>query len=129
MLRQLLISGDALDRRFTYDPIYRLLSATGRECDRPPEGKPWEDQPRCTDLTKARAYAETYRYDSMGNILRLRHGNGSGGFKRAFTSRRATTDCAASRSGWRPTITPTTRTATCVRRRPLGISSGIIPTR
>ena len=22
-----------LDREFNYDPIYRLLSATGRECD------------------------------------------------------------------------------------------------
>ena len=30
-LRALLGSGDALDRRFSYDPIYRLLSATGRE--------------------------------------------------------------------------------------------------
>src|SRR5262249_10144027 len=67
------------------DPIYRLLSATGRECDRPPEGEPWDDQPRCTDLTKARAYTETYRYDAMGNILRLEHGNGAGGFARKFS--------------------------------------------
>jgi RHS repeat-associated protein len=74
-LRQLLGSGNALDRRFAYDPIYRLLSATGRECDRPPEGEPWKDQPRCTDLTKARAYTETYRYDDVGNMLRLEHGN------------------------------------------------------
>ena len=55
-LAQLLIKGNALNRRFTYDPIYRLLAATGRECDRPPDGDPWDDQPRCTDLTKARAY-------------------------------------------------------------------------
>ena len=85
LLRQLLASGNALDRRFDYDPIYRLLSATGRECDRPPEGESWEDQPRCTDITKARAYTETYRYDRMGNIRRLGHGNGAGGFTRAFT--------------------------------------------
>ena len=76
---------DALDRTFIYDPIYRLLSATGRECDRPPEGEPWDDQPRCTDLTKARAYTETYRYDSMGNILRLEHRSGTSGFTREFT--------------------------------------------
>ena len=41
MLAQLLASGNALNRRFTYDALYRLLSATGRECDRPPEGEPW----------------------------------------------------------------------------------------
>ena len=50
---------DALDRNFTYDALYRLRSATGRECDRrrliPP---PWDDTPRCTDLTKTR---ELYR--------------------------------------------------------------------
>ena len=52
VLAQLLVSGNALNRRFDYDPIYRLLSATGRECDRPPDGDPWQDQPRCTDLTR-----------------------------------------------------------------------------
>jgi RHS repeat-associated protein len=84
-LAQWLVTANALDRRFTYDPIYRLLSATGRECDRPPEGEPWEDQPRCMDLTKARAYTETYLYDRMGNIRRVRHANGAGGFTREFT--------------------------------------------
>jgi RHS repeat-associated protein len=84
-LAQLLVSGNALNRRFDYDPIYRLLSATGRECDRPPEGPPFADQPRCTDLTRARAYTERYRYDAMGNILRLEHRNEPGGFAREFT--------------------------------------------
>jgi RHS repeat-associated protein len=84
-LAQLLASGDALNRRFDYDPIYRLLSATGRECDRPPEGEPWQDQPRCTDITKARAYTERYTYDPMGNMLRLEHRNGTAGFTREFT--------------------------------------------
>ena len=31
-LAQLLVAGDALVRSFTYDPLYRLLTATGREC-------------------------------------------------------------------------------------------------
>ncbi|MDP2604239.1 MAG: SpvB/TcaC N-terminal domain-containing protein [Deltaproteobacteria bacterium] len=84
-LAQLLISGNALNRRFDYDPIYRLLSATGRECDRPPDGPPWVDQPRCTDLTRTRAYTERYRYDAMGNMLRLEHRNEPGGFTREFT--------------------------------------------
>jgi RHS repeat-associated protein len=79
------MSGDALNRYFGYDPIYRLLSATGRECDQPPDGPPWQDQPRCTDLTKARAYTERYTYDRMGNMLRLEHRNEPGGFTRAFT--------------------------------------------
>ena len=64
---------DGLDRRFSYDPIYRLLMATGRECDRPPEAEPWNDQPRCTDLTRTRPYRERYTYDPMGNMLQLRH--------------------------------------------------------
>jgi len=53
--------------------------------DRPPEGEPWQEQPRCTDLTKARAYTERYRYDAMGNLLRLEHRNNQGGFIREFT--------------------------------------------
>ncbi len=85
VLAQLLISGKALNRRFDYDPIYRLLSATGRECDRPPDGDPWDDRPRCTDLTKARGYTERYRYDEVSNLLRLEHRNEPGGFTREFT--------------------------------------------
>ena len=85
LLAQLLASGDALDRRFEYDPLYRLRSATGRECDRPPTGPPWDDRPRCTDLTRGRAYTERYRYDAMGNLLRLEHHPPDGGFTRDFT--------------------------------------------
>jgi RHS repeat-associated protein len=84
-LVQLLVSGNALNRRFDYDPTYRLLSATGRECDQPPDAAPWDDRPRCTDLTKARAYTEQYRYDAMGNMLRFEHRNEPGGFTREFT--------------------------------------------
>jgi RHS repeat-associated protein len=66
---------DALDRAFTYDPIYCLLSATGRECDIPPNPPaPWrEDQPRCADLTRTRAYREAYQYDAVGNMRQLHH--------------------------------------------------------
>jgi YD repeat-containing protein len=84
-LAQLLVKGDALNRRFNYDPIYRLLSATGRECDHPAETPPWDDRPRCTDLTKTRAYIERYAYDPIGNMLRLEHRNGTGGLTREFT--------------------------------------------
>ena len=83
-LGRLLSSGDALDRRFTYDPIYRLLTATGRECDAPPAGAPWTDAPRCSDPTRTRAYTETYRYDAVGSMLGLVH-RSDGGFTRDFT--------------------------------------------
>lgn len=83
-LRALLGSGDALDRRFTYDPTYRLLSATGREHQAPPDGDPWPDQPRGTDITQTQPYTERYQYDSAGNILRLAHA-AEGGFTRDFT--------------------------------------------
>jgi len=82
---RLLIGGNALDRRCTYDPTYRLVTATGRECDVPSNEPPWADQPRGTDITRARAYTESYRYDSLGNLLRLVHGGEPGGFTRRFT--------------------------------------------
>src|SRR5262249_30936097 len=78
-------SGDGLIGRFAYDPIYRLLSATGRECDLAPDGPSWLDLLRCTDLTRARAYTELYTYDRVGNILRLQHQNATGGFVRQFS--------------------------------------------
>ncbi|HEU4713467.1 MAG TPA: SpvB/TcaC N-terminal domain-containing protein [Pyrinomonadaceae bacterium] len=85
VLAQLLISGDALNRRFSYDAIYRLLSATGREGDVPPDPSPWSEQPRSTDPTRARAYTERYRYDDVGNVQLLEHRNDAGGFTREFT--------------------------------------------
>jgi RHS repeat-associated protein len=84
-LAQLLISGNAMNRRFDYDPLYRLLSATGRECNLPAGPAPWDDQPRFADLTRARGYTERYAYDPMGNLLRLEHRNEPGGFTREFT--------------------------------------------
>ena len=67
---------DAIDRSFSYDPVYRLLSATGRECEAPPSipaNQPWNDSPRCTDSTLARPYTETYDYDPAGNMTKLSH--------------------------------------------------------
>ena len=64
---------DALDRVFTYDPIYRLTSATGREQQTPVGGDPWIDVPRGTDPTQTQWYTETYHYDKVGNLLQLAH--------------------------------------------------------
>jgi RHS repeat-associated protein len=63
---------DALDRVCTYDAIYRLLSATGRECDTPAE-LPFDTGPRCADLTRTRQYSEQYEYDGLGNLQELHH--------------------------------------------------------
>jgi RHS repeat-associated protein len=81
---------NALDRSFTYDAIYRLLSATGRECDAPPPPPPWSDKPRSTDITRVRPYTETYQYDDVGNMSTWKHtypGSGGGftGSIRQFT--------------------------------------------
>lgn len=75
---------DALDRSFSYDPLYRLLSATGRECDVEPDRPPWDDRPRCTDVTRVREYAERYEYDPAGNLTRLQHTARNGSFTRVF---------------------------------------------
>jgi RHS repeat-associated protein len=68
-----LLGTDALDRTFVYDPVYRLISATGRECDVPPPPPPWTDTLRCTDITKARSYSESYQYDNVGNMALWSH--------------------------------------------------------
>ncbi len=72
-----LLGTDALDRNFSYDPLYRLLTADGRECDAPPPPPPWDDTPRCTDVTLARAYAESFTHDSVGNVTRFAHSTGA----------------------------------------------------
>jgi RHS repeat-associated protein len=102
---QLLISGNALDRRFTYDPLYRLSSATGREHQTPPGGDPWIDVPRGTDVTQAQAYQETYQetyhYDPVGGMLELIHAS-TGGFTRHFTVETGTNRLQRMRIGTTP---------------------------
>ncbi|HYE91833.1 MAG TPA: RHS repeat-associated core domain-containing protein, partial [Terriglobales bacterium] len=71
---------DRLERRFTYDPLYRLLSATGRETDFldgtfVPRDVWAEGAPRSEDVTRARRYEETYAYDRTGNLRRLKRGS------------------------------------------------------
>jgi RHS repeat-associated protein len=79
------LGADALDRVFTYDPLYRLRSATGRECDgtRPPP-PPWFDAVRCNDPTRTRAYTQTYDYDAAGNLTLWHHGSTPGAYNRVF---------------------------------------------
>jgi RHS repeat-associated protein len=74
----------ALDRAFVYEPVYRLRSATGRECDGPPPPLPFEDAPLCHDVNRTRAFVEQYGYDAVGNLTQLSHEAGAGSFGRAF---------------------------------------------
>ncbi|WP_284982363.1 SpvB/TcaC N-terminal domain-containing protein [Arthrobacter sp. efr-133-TYG-118] len=75
-----------LDRRFAYDPLYRLTAATGRETDIMPD-QPWLETPRSQDITRTRAYTETYSYDPVGSLLNLRHttdATSTGAYTRAY---------------------------------------------
>ena len=104
-LRVQLSAGNALVRRFEYDPLYRLTSATGRESTNIRSPRPWEDLPRkgynsgnhgTPDQDNApkltALYREEYAYDPAGNILSLRHSQrvrgASGGGRQAAWSRR-----------------------------------------
>lgn len=62
-----------LDRSFAYDPIYRLATATGRECAAPPSTDPWQNPVRCQTVQATQPYAEQYVYDAVGNLTTLRH--------------------------------------------------------
>ena len=77
---------DQLDRLFGYDSLYRLVTATGRECAQPTPDPYWLDPARCQDVTSTRGYAETYAYDAAGNLTQLVHtASGNGSFRRSFT--------------------------------------------
>ncbi|WP_460223211.1 toxin TcdB middle/N-terminal domain-containing protein [Paraburkholderia terrae] len=71
-----LLGTDALDRAFTYDPLYRLIASNGRECVTSSPDLPWEHRPKCQDVKLTRAYEETYIYDRVGNMINLRHSTG-----------------------------------------------------
>ena len=69
----------AARRRFFYDAISQLRQATGRE-HRGQMATPtdWRDSigrapPHANDAQAMRGYTQTYEYDSVGNILSMRH--------------------------------------------------------
>jgi RHS repeat-associated protein len=97
-LQTLLVAGDALVREFAYDPLYRLIAASGRECSGISSPRPANDDSRCgynsgnhgtanqdnaPNMTST--YAERYEYDPAGNMLKLMHtGDGNNGWSRCF---------------------------------------------
>lgn len=74
---------------YTYDALYRLVSAVGREneaalsmndCDN------WNDSPFMPALAPgtARRYTQTYQYDAAGNIARMQHVAAGGNWTRTY---------------------------------------------
>jgi RHS repeat-associated protein len=75
--------------RYTYDPLYRLATATGREHaslgpqpdHREPDLPPL---PHPNDAQALRTYTRTYTYDSVGNILAMAHQAAGAGWTRRY---------------------------------------------
>ncbi|MBA3900079.1 MAG: RHS repeat protein [Bacteroidetes bacterium] len=81
------LGADALDREFTYDPLYRLLSATGRESDTQNQNDYlYADAPipGSPNATNVRAYTRHYTYDKLGNILKMQQTASGNNFTRNF---------------------------------------------
>ncbi len=89
---------DWLVRRFTYDPRYRLTSATGRACANIGPPRPFADVARCgrdepyapgtpthnqaSAPNDTEGYTETYAYDPVDNLLDLGYQASSGTWHR-----------------------------------------------
>ncbi|MEU3481835.1 SpvB/TcaC N-terminal domain-containing protein [Streptomyces sp. NPDC033753] len=78
--------------RYTYDAVYRLMSATGRENARADGAPSHGTAPRrradfpVTVPGALRGYTEAYEYDQVGNIERVRHAAGpTGSWTRTHT--------------------------------------------
>ncbi|MBK6515127.1 MAG: hypothetical protein IPG04_13635 [Polyangiaceae bacterium] len=74
----------APENLYTYDPLYRLVQATGREhasignTQLDHQDQPIRNLPLPTDPSAVRSYLETYAYDPIGNLLELFHSAGGG---------------------------------------------------
>ncbi len=76
---------------YTYDALYRLISATGREhigqLFHAATGPKWPNgtdaprinQPSPTDGQAMHNYVENYSYDAVGNFLQMTHQAGKNG--------------------------------------------------
>jgi RHS repeat-associated protein len=78
--------------RYEYDPLYRLISATGREngaltgAPTNAEGNAFATQfpLQPADPNALRKYTQTYQYDRAGNLQRIHHDAGLGSWTRRF---------------------------------------------
>lgn len=80
----------------TYDAVYRLVTATGREHvgqsapGAQPSGGDYRDFPfagaaALGDLTAVRTFTEQYEYDEVGNLTSVGHAAGGAGWTRTYT--------------------------------------------
>jgi RHS repeat-associated protein len=74
-------SPDKLTRTFRFDPLYRVLSGDGRETGEA-RFPPWLDNARPQGFERARAYAESFSYDAMGNLTSIDHRSAGGAYRR-----------------------------------------------
>ena len=95
---------------YTYDPLYRLVTAEGREHAGQAidfdSADNWHDEPfrvrhQPGDVMAWRNYNERYRYDPVGNIMELAHAATGGSYTRTYayevvTNRLASTGVGAS---------------------------------
>lgn len=64
---------------YTYDALYRLIEATGREhssqgtTQRTHAQQPIGPQPMTSDPSAMRRYTQRYTYDAVGNVLKMQH--------------------------------------------------------
>jgi len=75
---------------YTYDALYRLISATGREHigqNSPPSAYDASrtNLPMPGDGAAMRNYTQNYQYDAVGNILQMTHAAGNGSWTRMYT--------------------------------------------
>jgi RHS repeat-associated protein len=85
---------------YTYDAVYQLTTATGREHigqQKQPPQPTWNDAartglPHPQDGTAMRRYTQTYNYDQVGNLLTLIHQAGpTGGWTRTYSYKQTST--------------------------------------
>jgi len=82
------------EQGYTYDALYRLTEATGRELAGNTTGSPGDNAhdaalmfnaPSPFDGNALQHYMQTYSYDAVGNIIKLIHSAAVGGFTRDYT--------------------------------------------
>ncbi len=79
------------EANYSYDPIYRLISASGREHVGQTASEPigFDDAARAaiplpSDGQAMRNYTQTYTYDAVGNLEALAHAAAGGSFTRSY---------------------------------------------
>lgn len=89
---------DALDKLFNYDPLYRVISAGGRESTNQSPTILWGTAPAVgsPNSSHAQAYTQLFEYDKLGNMLKLQQ-TGTNSYTRNYIYSNYATDNKLSR--------------------------------